>query len=59
MQFGEIQHYGKKPSLLGLSKRPQHVVPSLFSLQLSLAQDFKTALFIRFIFVGKTFLYCF
>jgi hypothetical protein len=26
MQFGEIQHYGKKPADLGLRRRPQDIV---------------------------------
>jgi hypothetical protein len=33
VQFGQIEAYGKKPSLLGVIKRPQDVVDGLFLIQ--------------------------
>ena len=39
VQFGQIEGYGKKSTLLGFSERPQHIVPYLLSLETRLPKS--------------------
>ena len=57
VHFGEIQGYGRQPSLLGFRKEPQDVVASLPSIQPRLAKCIYTAFFNGLLFKESVFAY--